>query len=175
MNMPSWLIYGLVSSLFWGTYAVISKIVTSEKYLKVSSTNASLLMAMGIMLVFLTFFLIRAQNLSTLMRAGGFALLGIIIAYIIFALRQTGMEISPTVLILGSWLGILWAGGMLSTFFAFSAGAEAAKLVPIYNTNTLIAVFLGIALLHELPAPDARIKVITGAALIVVGSVLVSN
>lgn len=173
--MPTWLLYGLVSSVFWGTYAVISKIVTSEKYLKIQSTNASLLMLVGIILVFFLFFLIRTQNLSFLMRSAGFVVMGIVITYIILALKQTGISITPAVLILGSLSGALWAGGMIFTFFAFSAGAEAAKLVPIYNTNTLIAVFLGIAMLHELPAPDVRIKVITGAVLIVIGSILVSK
>jgi uncharacterized membrane protein len=173
--MPTWLLYGLVSSVFWGTYAVISKIVTSEKYLKIQSTNASLLMLIGIILVFFLFFLIKTQNLSSLMRIFGFVLMGIVITYIILALKQTGVNVTPAVLILGSLSGALWAGGMIFTFFAFSAGAEAAKLVPIYNTNTLIAVFLGIAMLHELPAPDVRIKVITGAVLIVIGSILVSK
>ena len=173
--MPTWLIYGLISSLFWGTYAVISKIVTSEKYLKVQSTDAPLLMFIGIMLVFFLFFLIKASSLNGMMKIFGLALIVIVIAYILLALKQTGVNITPTVLILGSLTGALWAAGMIFTFFAFSAGAEAAKLVPIYNTNTLIAVFLGIMMLHELPALDARIKVITGAVLIVVGSILVSK
>jgi uncharacterized membrane protein len=167
--------YGLISSLFWGAYPVVLKIVTSEKYLKVQSTNASLLMFAGIMIVFLLFFLTRTESLSNLMRIGGFTLMAIIIVYVIFALKQTGLAVTPAVLIMGSLSGALWATGMIFTFFALSAGAEAAKLVPIYNTNTLIAVFLGIAMLHELPAPDARIKVVTGAALIVIGSIMVSK
>lgn len=173
--MPAWLMYGLISSAFWGTYAVISKIVTSEKYLKVSSSNATLLMLAGIAIVFITYFLFKANTLSSLMKVLGFVLLGIIITYIIFALKDSGLVLSPSILVLGILTGVLWAGGMIFTFIAFSSGAEAAKLVPIYNTNTLIAIFLGIAFLHELPAPDARIKVVTGAALIVVGSILVSN
>lgn len=135
--MPTWLICGLVSSVFWGTYSVVSKIVTSEKYLKVQPANASLLMLIGIALVFFLFFLIRAQSLNNLMKLGGFVLLGLMIIYVILALRQSGVAITPSVLLLGSLSGALWAGGMIFTFFAFSAGAEAAKLVPIYNTNTL--------------------------------------
>jgi uncharacterized membrane protein len=132
-------------------------------------------MFVGIMLVFFLFFLIRTENLSSLMRIVGLALMVLMVAYVIFALKQTGIVITPAILILGTLSGALWAAGMIFTFFAFSSGAEAAKLVPIYNTNTLIAVFLGIAILHELPAPDARIKVVTGAALIVIGSILVSK
>jgi uncharacterized membrane protein len=173
--MPTWLIYGLISSVFWGTYAVTSKLVTSEKYLKVSSSNATLLMLAGIVIVFITYFLFKANTLSSLMKILGFVLLGVIITYIIFALKDSGLVLSPSILVFGILTGALWAAGMIFTFIAFSSGAEAAKLVPIYNTNTLIAVFLGIAFLHELPAPDARIKIVTGAALIVVGSILVSN
>jgi uncharacterized membrane protein len=172
--MPTWLIYGLASSLFWGTYTVISKVVTSDKYLKIESSNASLLMLAGIILVFLTFFLVKAQNLNFLMRGLGLGLLAVILIYIIFALKQVGVAITFPVISLGLSQGILWAAGMIFTFLAFSAGAEAAKLAPIYNSNTLIAVFLGIAFLHELPAPDDRIKVATGAALIVLGSILVA-
>jgi len=69
---------------------------------------------------------------------------------------------------LGKWNGVF-------AFLAFSAGAEVAKLVPIYNTNTLIAVILGLLLLHEVPAVDERIKVIIGAILIVIGGILVSR
>jgi len=173
--MPTWLIYGLISSVFWGTYAVTSKIVTSEKYLKVSSSNATLLMLAGIVIVFITYFLFKANTLSSLMKVLGFILLGAIITYIIFALKDSGLVLSPSILVFGILTGALWALGMIFTFIAFSSGAEAAKLVPIYNTNTLIAVFLGIAFLHELPAPDQRIKVVTGAALIVVGTILVSK
>jgi len=72
--------YGLISSVFWGTYAVISKVVTSEKYLKVQSANASLLMLAGIMIVFFLFFLFKAKELSSLMKVSGFVILAIMIA-----------------------------------------------------------------------------------------------
>lgn len=173
--MPTWLMYGLISSLFWGTYTVISKVVTSEKYLKIDSANASLLMLAGVALVFLFFFLIKAENLSLLMKGLGLVLMFALLTYIILALKDVGVILSFPVISLGILQGLLWGMGMVFTFLAFSSGAEAAKLVPIYNTNTLIAVFLGIAFLHELPAPDERIKVVTGALLIVIGSILVSK
>ncbi len=173
--MTTWIFYGLISSLFWGTYTVVSKIVTSEKYLKIDSANASLLMLAGIVLVFLTFFLLKNGNLGMLTKGIGFILIFTIVAYVIFALKEVGVNITLPIISLGLLQGILWASGMIFTFLAFSSGAEAAKLVPIYNTNTLIAVFLGIAFLHELPAPDERFKVVTGALMIVVGSILVSR
>ena len=173
--MPTWLMYGLISSLFWGTYTVISKVVTSEKYLKIDSANASLLMLAGIVLIFLTFFLIKVNNLSIIMKGLGIILIFVIIVYSVFVLKEVGVSITLPVILFGLLQGVLWALGMVFTLLAFSSGAEAARLVPIYNTNTLIAVFLGIVFLHELPAPDERIKVITGALMIVVGSILISK
>jgi uncharacterized membrane protein len=173
--MPTWLVYGLTSSIFWGTYSIISKLVTSEKYLKVDSMHASLLMLSGISIAFLGYFLLRMPNLSAFMRFIAMGLMLAIFIFVLCALKQAGITISFSVISLGLLSGALWAIGMIFTFLAFSAGAEAAKLVPIYNTNTLIAVFLGLIFLHELPAPDARFKVIIGALLIVIGSILVSK
>ncbi len=86
-----------------------------------------------------------------------------------------GVNLTIPVISFGLLQGALWALGMVFVFLAFSSGAEAAKLVPIYNTNTLIAVFLGIVFLHELPVPDERIKVVTGALMIIFGSILISR
>ena len=68
--------------------------------------------------------------------------------------------------------GCLWALGMIVAVLAISKGADISKLVPIYNTNTLIAVFIGILFLHEIP--NDWFKVVSGAVLIVIGAVLVS-
>ncbi|MDD3046499.1 MAG: GRP family sugar transporter [Candidatus Pacebacteria bacterium] len=173
--MPTWLIYGFTSALLWGTDTIFSKIVTSEKYLKIDASNASLLMLAGIILVFLTFFIIKATGLSLGMKGLGFALIFGLIFYIMFALKSNGVELSFPVISFGLLQGCFWALGMVFTFLAFSSGAEAAKLVPIYNTNTLVAVFLGIFFLHELPMPDERVKVITGAVMIVIGTILISK
>lgn len=173
--MPSWLIYGLTSSLFWGTYSIISKIVTSDKYLKVDSVHASLLMLSGISIAFLGYFLFKIPNLNLSMRIIAIGLMLAIFLFVFCSLKQAEIITSFSVISLGLLSGALWAVGMIFTFLAFSAGAEAAKLVPIYNTNTLIAVFLGLMLLHEIPAPDQRLKVVSGAILIVIGSILVSK
>ena len=71
--------------------------------------------------------------------------------------------------------GALWAVGQLFAILALANKAPVAKLAPIYNTNTLVAVLLGIILLKELPTGAGQIKVIIGAVLIVVGGVLVSG
>ena len=109
------------------------------------------------------------------MKVLGVILIFVIIVYSVFVLKEVGVSLTLPVISFGLLQGVLWALGMVFTLLAFSSGAEAARLVPIYNTNTLIAVFLGIVFLHELPAPDERIKVITGALMIVVGSILISK
>ena len=99
----------------------------------------------------------------------------VVLGYVIYAIKQMGVQISFPVLGFGFLQGILWAGGMVLAFLAFSSGADAAKLVPIYNTNTLIAVMIGLFALHEVPAPDERLKVVTGALLIVIGGILINK
>lgn len=71
--------------------------------------------------------------------------------------------------------GIVWAIGMVFALLALSNKAPVAKLNPIYNTNTLITVLIGVILLHELPSGTEKIKVIIGAILIVIGGILVSG
>lgn len=175
MNTPMWLIYGLLASLCWGTYAVVSKVVTSEKHLGIQPGGASLLMLGGITMVFMLYFLSRQEMLSVSLKSVGVLLIAAILGFMIYSLKQTGVQISSATLGFGLLQGVLWATGMVFTFMAFSVRAEAAKLVPLYNTNTLIAVTLGLVLLHEVPAPDERLKIIAGAILIVIGGILVSR
>jgi len=69
----------------------------------------------------------------------------------------------------------LWALGQLFAILALVNKAPVSRLTPIYNTNTLVAVLLGIILLRELPTGASTIKVLIGAVLIVIGGILVSG
>ncbi|HOC53422.1 MAG TPA: hypothetical protein PK476_00275 [Candidatus Pacearchaeota archaeon] len=172
--MPNWIMYGLTSALFWGVYSNFSKIVTSDKFLKIQSDLSSLLMLAGISIVFLGYFLIKSQigfNYKLIVAI----LLIVIVSIMLFIVSKSGVDISWKVILFGLGQGALWSLGMIFTFLAFSSGAEAAKLVPIYNTNTLIAVLIGMSFLHEVPSPDERLKIISGAVLIVLGGILVSK
>lgn len=173
--MPSWLLYGFASSLCWGTDAIMSKIVTSEKYLNIDPMYSSLLMLTGIATAFMLFFLIKNGGMSLSLKIAGVILLLLVFAYVFTCLVQAGIAITLPVIFFGVMQGFLWGAGMIFTFLAFSGGVDASKLVPIYNTNTLVSVLLGLLFLHELPAPDERFKVVSGACLIVVGSILVSR
>lgn len=147
--MENWLVLGLLASLCFGTYAVIAKVVTSQNYFGLSSNSASLLMLVGIAIVFGAYFIMGGK--------------------IEFSLDK------PVPLALGIVVGVLWASGMVFSFIATSQGADVSKLVPIYNTNTLVAVVLGLILLKEAPADAVGwLKVVGGAILIVLGGIVIS-
>ena len=70
--------------------------------------------------------------------------------------------------------GIIWGLGFLAVAIAIAQKADVARLAPIYNTNTLLAVLLGIIFLKEIPDASQIFRVVAGAVLIVTGAVLVS-
>lgn len=70
--------------------------------------------------------------------------------------------------------GAVWGLGMLAVAIAISQKADIARLAPIYNTNTILAVLLGIIFLHEIPDVSQMFRVIAGAVLVVIGAILVS-
>ncbi len=143
--MESWLLYAILTSLSWGGYIILMKIATSEKYYGLNPAYVLLFMLVGIAVLFVGNFLLSEPSLPT----------------------------SKGAVMISIAAGALWAFGIWASLRAISGGAEIAKLAPIYNTNTLIAVLLGIVFLHELPASSELLRVLLGAVLIVLGSVLV--
>ncbi len=72
-------------------------------------------------------------------------------------------------------MGFLWAIGAGLVAIAVSRlGAPIAKLVPLYNTNTLVAVLLTLWIFAEWKQVQP-LKLLAGSALIMVGSVFVSR
>lgn len=146
MKIPLWIIYGMVAALFFGGYAIASKVATSKKYFGVSPEWVSLFLLIGMAIVFVGNIIIERTKLPESKAGIGFAILA----------------------------GILVAIGISLCLRAMYIGADISRLVPLFNTNTLVAVILGIILLHELPQAGEAIKVVIGAILIVVGAILVS-
>lgn len=71
--------------------------------------------------------------------------------------------------------GAVWAiGSGLVSFALLRWGVPIAKLNPLYNTNTLLAVAFGLVLFGEWRQVEP-VKLLLGAGLILVGSVLVSR
>lgn len=146
--MESWLLLGFFAALMWGSYVVVSKVVTSEHYFGVPASTATLLMLVGIAVVFIGFV---AWN------------------------NDWALPRDPVILGAGVLVGILWALGMVAAMLAVRNGADVSKLNPIYNTNTLVTLMLGVLLLKELPEQSQLIKVAAGAVLIVIGAILVGG
>ena len=147
MQADNWLILVLIPILAWGSYGVIAKVLVNKDYLGIPTQTAGVLLIVGVMLVFGIYFLLQPQQIP----------------------------LNPIVIGIGLLAGIVWAVGQLFMFLAFESGLELSRLAPLYNTNTLIAVLLGIILLKELPAEGQTLKVVVGAVLIVIGAFLVSG
>lgn len=141
--MEQWIIYGLLASLFFGANAVIYKYAAVNGGL--NPFYAAVFYGAGIFVSLAIAYLFKFTT-PTL----NFKWLGII-----------------------SFAGVLWGLGFIVVAVAISGGADIAKLAPLYNTNTLIAVILGIVLLKELPSATAAWRVLLGAALIVIGTIVV--
>ena len=100
--------------------------------------------------------------------------IGILLAFAVYFLAKPSMEFEWKSTALAIIAGIIWAIGFLAIAIAISKKGEVAKLAPLYNANTIIAVFLGIVLLKEVPDIHQMVRVVIGALMIVGGAVLVS-
>ena len=112
-------------------------------------------------------------NLSPYYASFVFAL-GIILIFAVLLLFKPGFDFEwkSSGMLFAS--GVIWGIGFIAIAIAISQNADVARLAPIYNTNTLVAVLLGILILHEVPDTTQMFRVIVGAVLIVVGAILVS-
>ena len=146
--MKTWLLYALLATFSWGTYIVVAKVATSSKYCGLEPKWSAILMWAGIGIVFVLYWLFSGGGKLTL---------------------------NLSSIVAGVSSGGLWAMGMLFSLCAIKAGADVARLAPIYNSNTLVAVVLGIALLHEVRDAAGILKVVIGSVLIVIGGILVTR
>ncbi|MBS3105618.1 EamA family transporter [Candidatus Woesearchaeota archaeon] len=100
--------------------------------------------------------------------------IGILIAFLVYFFAKPSLQFEWKSTILAIAAGIIWAIGFLAIAIAISQKGEVAKLAPLYNANTIIAVILGIVLLKEVPDMSQMWRVVAGAVMIVVRAVLVS-
>ena len=147
--MEKWLLFGIIAALCWGSYVILQKVATSPKYFAIAQSTFLLLMLVGIAAVFIGNFVIGKQEFV--------------------------LPANPLALAAAIGAGALWALGIAFATWAIVSGADVARLVPIYNTNTLVAVLLGIMLLGEVPTAANQLKVLAGAILIIAGGILVSS
>lgn len=141
----NWIVFGILASLAWGTYVILLKKATSEQYYGLASLVAFFVMSLGILFVSTTGFILEGSR----------------------AFFEQGMGIAFA-------SGVLWGIGMSSVTLALSSSKTlVSKLTPLYNTNTLVAVLLGILLLNEVP--EQRMAILVGAILVVLGGILVTR
>ncbi|MBI3034177.1 EamA family transporter [Candidatus Woesearchaeota archaeon] len=70
--------------------------------------------------------------------------------------------------------GIIWAAGYLMITLGVARNFEISKMSLIYNLNFIIAVLLGILVLKELQSTRELIRTLLGAAVMIVGILIVS-
>ncbi len=100
--------------------------------------------------------------------------LGVVLICGLFLLFKPSFEFEWKSSGLALIAGMIWGLGLLAVAIAIAKGGDIARLAPIYNTNTILAVLLAIIFLKEIPDVSQIFRIIAGAVLIVVGAVLVS-
>jgi len=142
------LTYAILATVCWGSYIVAAKVASSAKYCNVPPRWTTLLMSLGILIVFAFYWCFSA-----------------------------GVPFRPSVLSMAASVGagLLWAMGMVLALLALRGGAEVARLVPLYNANTLVALVLAITVLREIPDARDILKVSLGSVLVLIGGLLVAR
>lgn len=145
--MQRWLILAFLAAIFWGGNAVLVKLAVGKEHLGLEGSRANFFVALGILLTMAVYDRLTPVPFSS--------------------------EQIPAYA-LSFAVGIVWALGNIFAFAAIRAGGAMSQVVPIYNTNTLIAVVLCLWLLKEIPAGIQLVRVVIGAVLITLGAILVS-
>jgi uncharacterized membrane protein len=146
--MKPWFAIGLIAAFLYGISAIIFKFLTEERFL--NGPPAWVLAGIGT----------------------GIALCGIIG---VFFLAPVEAQASPM-------RAFLWSvpAGVLNGFATLlvlrvmqQPGTNLSQLVPVYNTNTLIAFVLAVIIFKELPQGGDLMRNLAGAILIVAGTILI--
>lgn len=145
--MIRWIHFALLAAVFWGANAVLVKLVVGREHFGLEGSRANLFVAIGIL---------AAMLINDRLNPAPFS----------------SQQISAYAL--ATLVGVVWALGNIFAFLAVRAGGTMSQIVPIYNTNTLVAVLLCMLLLREIPVGIDMYRVIAGAILITVGAILVS-
>ncbi len=142
------LIYALLATVCWGSYIVVAKVASSEKYCGVPARWTTLLMGLGIVAAFAWYWLSSDK----------------------VPFRPNLPSVAA-----GVGAGLLWAMGMVFALLALRGGADVARLVPLYNANTFVALVLAVVLLREVPGGREIVRVALGSVLVVAGGLLVAR
>ncbi|VVC04055.1 Sugar transport protein [Candidatus Burarchaeum australiense] len=146
--MENWILLGILAAVAFGISTLLNKVASGQNYFALEPRTAALFVGIGILVTFAAYFMFNGSSL---------------------ALPNNNLA-----MVVALAAGIFWAVGTLCVLMAFAGGAEAARLAPIFNMNTLVVVGLGIVLLHEVPQQPQMLRVVAGAVLVVIGGILVS-
>jgi transporter family protein len=147
--MKPWFAMGLAASLLYGVSAILFKLLTETRYL--SGRPGWVLAGIGTGIVLC-------------------GVLGIVFWPSVAGPQDTTVR------------AYLWAvpAGLLNGFATLlilralqSPMTNISQLVPVYNTNTLVAFILAVVLFKELPQGADLIRNLLGALLIVGGTILI--
>jgi uncharacterized membrane protein len=147
--MKHWFVIGIAASLLYGVSAVLFKVLASERFL--NGQPGWVLAGIG----------------------SGIAFCGAL--GILFWPSSTALGTS-------TWQAGLWAvpAGLLNGLATLlvlrvmnSSATNLSQLVPVYNTNTLVAFILAVVLFKELPQGSDLLRNALGALLIVGGTILI--
>lgn len=146
--MKLWLIFGLTASLLYGLTAVIFKLLAAPRFL--GGQPGWILTGLGLG--------IAACGALGAMFWPNAAVSGDTTRAFLYAIPVGVMNGFATLLVLR----------VLN-----SPTGNVSQLVPIYNTNTLVAFVIAVLVFHELPQGPDLIRNLIGALLIVVGATLI--
>lgn len=147
--MKPWFVMGLAASLLYGLSAVVFKMLTETRYL--GGRPGWVLAGIGT----------------------GIAICGVL-GIVFWPSVGTAADTTTR--------AYLWAipAGLMNGFATLlilramqSPATNVSQLVPIYNTNTLIAFVLAVIIFKELPQGADLVRNLIGALLIVVGTILI--
>ena len=147
--METWLYYGLAAAVIYGISGFTAKLASGKEQFALAPHTLGILAAIGVLVVFTAYYIAESKGTFFLPTDAGAIGVGLL-------------------------TGGTWALATVIVYKAFSMGANAAQMAPIYNMNTLVVVVLALVLLKEIPAAAQATKVLAGAALMVVGAILVS-
>jgi drug/metabolite transporter (DMT)-like permease len=147
--MKLWLILGLVASLLYGVSAILFKLLTSERYL--AGRPGWVLFGIGT----------------------GIALCGLL-AVLFWPTSSPNSDATVTAYLWAVPTGLLNGFATLLVLWLMrSPSTNLSQLVPVYNTNTLVAFVLAVIFFHELPTHAELFRNLAGALLIVAGTTLI--
>ncbi|MFH1447312.1 MAG: EamA family transporter [Candidatus Micrarchaeota archaeon] len=143
--METWMIYGLLAAVFLGASAVAMKVATGSGHYNLNAHTGAILVLLGVAVVFVPYYLYETNF-------------------------QLSIAAENNAIVLAVLSGALWGIASVFLYKGFNLGADASKIVPLMNTSALVAVVIGILVLHELPVHADLWRAVMGACLILVGA-----